>query len=94
MFQHSIVYESSLCEEATRIATSKKVCIGMFPTAGWHKTWKNHMRNIRQSMKRVIRVGDVDAAAKDTDLHFCIIAFKKALQDMLDERNTVDKTGV
>ena len=45
------------------------------------------MRNIRQAMKRVSRIGDVDAAAKDTDLHFCITTFRGALQEMLDERN-------
>ena len=88
MFEYSILHESCLCEDATHIAASERISL----RSAWCMTWRNHMRNIRQSMKRVSRIGDVDAAAKDTDLHFCIIAFKKALQEMLQERNAVKKT--
>jgi len=90
MFQDSIEYESSLFEDATHIATGSRVCL----RGGWRMTWRNHMRNIRQSMKRVCRIGDVEKAARDTDLHFCILAFREPLQQMLDERNASKRSPV
>ena len=83
MFEYSIKHESCLCEDVTRIAASERISL----RSGWCLAWRHHMRNIRQAMKRVSRMGDVDTAAKDTDLHFCITTFRGALQEMLDERS-------
>ena len=87
MFADTMNYEADLFDGTTALAASAPVSL----RRAWRTTWRHHMLNIRQALKRVSRFGDVEQAASDTDLRFCILHFKKSLQNVIDERNQQKK---
>ena len=87
MFAASMRYEADLFHDATVLAASAPISL----RANWPLVWRHHMRNIRQALKRVFRLNDVEAAAADTDLRFCILHFRRGMQSVLDARNDEKK---
>ena len=94
MFAATSHHEADLFDGTTALAASAPISLH----GPWPRLWRHHMRNMRQALKRVTRYGDVEQAASDTDLRFCILHFRQGLQTILDERaeqkkkHTVDST--
>jgi hypothetical protein len=49
----------------------------------WPKAWKNHVRIIRSALHRVLFLGNIDDSLYETDLHFCINAFRSEFLSIL-----------